>query len=83
MLFWHLSERWGRVTAEGVRLELPLTHEVLAELVGAQRPTVTTALSRLARRGELVRVAGRSWLLRASSPPRGTISHPPQAAACA
>src|SRR6187200_3097326 len=29
MLLWHLADRWGRVTAEGIRIPLPLTHQVL------------------------------------------------------
>ena len=67
LLFWQLSDRWGRVTADGLRLNLPLTHEVLGELVGAQRPTVTSALSRLARRGDLVRCDDGGWVLQADS----------------
>lgn len=65
LLFWHLAARWGRVTPEGVRVELPLTHELLAELVGAQRPTVTSALARLAERDALLREHVGSWLLAA------------------
>jgi CRP/FNR family cyclic AMP-dependent transcriptional regulator len=62
--FWHLAERWGRVGPDGVTVTLPLTHEVLAKLVGAARPSVTTALGRLADRGELAR-DGTAWRLRA------------------
>jgi CRP-like cAMP-binding protein len=54
-LFWHLAERWGRVTPNGVVLPLKLTHTRLAALVGAQRPSVTTALKRMAGRGVLQR----------------------------
>ena len=43
MLLWHLADRWGRVTADGVRIRLRLTHELLADLVAARRPAVTTA----------------------------------------
>jgi CRP-like cAMP-binding protein len=69
LLFWHLADRWGRVTPEGVRVELPLTHELLAELVGAQRPTVTSALARLSRRNTLRREDNGSWLLAVHKPP--------------
>jgi CRP-like cAMP-binding protein len=62
MLLWHLADRWGRVRSEGVLLPLHLTHAVLADLVAARRPTVTTALSELARDGR-VRAARRGWLL--------------------
>jgi CRP/FNR family transcriptional regulator, cyclic AMP receptor protein len=65
-LFWHLAERWGRVTPEGVAVSAPLPHRVVAQLVGARRPTVSTALSQLAARGELVRRPDGSWLLTGS-----------------
>jgi CRP/FNR family transcriptional regulator, cyclic AMP receptor protein len=63
-LLWHLAERWGRVTADGVLLPLRLSHRLLAQLVGARRPTVSTALAELARTGAVVRRADGSWLLR-------------------
>ena len=48
MLLWHLAARWGRVRSDGTVLRLRLTHALLADLVAARRPTVTTALSELA-----------------------------------
>ncbi len=62
MLFWHLAGRWGRVRGDGTLLPLRLTHTVLADLVAARRPTVTTALSDLTRR-EVVRFVDDGWLL--------------------
>lgn len=62
MLFWHLAGRWGRVRGDGVSLPLRLTHNVLADLTAARRPTVTSALSDLARRN-LVKPVGEGWLL--------------------
>ena len=59
---WHLAERHGRVRTDGVLLPLPLTHELLAGLVGARRPSVTTALGELSRRGAVSRVP-EGWLL--------------------
>jgi CRP/FNR family cyclic AMP-dependent transcriptional regulator len=67
MLLWHLADRWGRVRSEGVVLPLHLTHSVLADLVAARRPTVTSALSELARR-ELAVPQTRGWLLRGEPP---------------
>ena len=67
LLLWHLAGRWGRVRADGVVLPLRLTHSILAELVAARRPTVTTALSELSRAG-LVRSVDDGWLL-AGEPP--------------
>jgi CRP/FNR family cyclic AMP-dependent transcriptional regulator len=68
LLFWHLASRWGRVRSDGVVVPLRLTHTVLADLVAARRPTVTSALSDLNRRG-LVRAVSDGWLL--SGPPPG------------
>jgi CRP/FNR family cyclic AMP-dependent transcriptional regulator len=67
MLLWHLADRWGRVRSEGVVLPLHLTHSVLADLVAARRPTVTSALSELARL-ELAVPQTRGWLLRGDPP---------------
>jgi CRP/FNR family cyclic AMP-dependent transcriptional regulator len=67
-LFWHLAERWGRVSGDGVVVPLALTHRILGQLVGARRPTVSTALGELAERGELVRRPDGSWILRGSPP---------------
>jgi hypothetical protein len=63
LLMWHLARRWGRVTPGGVKVELPLTHAVLGKLVGAHRPSVTTALGSLGDRGLVVR-AEDGWVLR-------------------
>jgi hypothetical protein len=63
LLFWHLAQRWGRVSTGGVRLDLPLTHQTLAKLIGAQRPTVTHALGVLKQRGLLVKGEEQAWLL--------------------
>jgi CRP/FNR family transcriptional regulator, cyclic AMP receptor protein len=62
-LFWHLAERWGRMTANGVAIPLTLSHRMLSQLVGARRPTVSTALGELARAGEIIRLDDGSWLL--------------------
>ena len=58
-LLWHLAERWGRVSGDGVVVPLALTHRILGQLVGARRPTVSTALGELAERGELTRRVAR------------------------
>lgn len=68
LMLWHLAGRWGRVTSDGVRLDLPLTHGVLGKLVGAHRPSVTTALGSLTRRRLVVR-DGDGWILH--EPPPG------------
>jgi CRP/FNR family transcriptional regulator, cyclic AMP receptor protein len=67
VLMWALADRWGRVTAKGVLVPLQLTHVTLADLVGASRPSVSTALAELARRDALERRPG-GWLLRGGPP---------------
>jgi CRP-like cAMP-binding protein len=79
-LFWHLAERWGRVAGDGVVVPLALTHRILGQLVGARRPTVSTALSELAEREELVRRADGSWLLRGDPPDAIALARRPTAA---
>ncbi len=51
LLLWHLGSRWGRVEPSGIRLTLPLTHRLLGQLVGAERPSISHALRRLDRCG--------------------------------
>jgi CRP-like cAMP-binding protein len=67
-LFAHLGDRWGRVTPDGIHVPVRLTHELIGQLVGAQRPTVTTALGELRRDGRLVKRPDRTWLLPAAAP---------------
>ena len=67
-LFWHLAERWGHVTPDGISVRLHMSHEVLDQLVGSQRASVTTGLRRIDQSGLIVRRADGTWLLRGSPP---------------
>ncbi len=67
MLFWHLAARWGHVTPAGTALPLHLRHGLLAEIVGARLPTVSSSLGELAERGALSVVDG-VWILRGEPP---------------
>jgi CRP-like cAMP-binding protein len=68
LLFWHLADRRGRVTADGIVIPLKLSHTAIARLVGAQRPTVSSALGQLRDRGVLERTSNDGWLLRGEPP---------------
>lgn len=57
-----LAETHGEATDEGVLIELPLSQENLAQMVGATRESVNKALSLLKRRGLVSRV-GRRYLV--------------------
>jgi CRP/FNR family transcriptional regulator, cyclic AMP receptor protein len=63
LLLWHLADRWGRVGAEGVRLDLDLTHDLIARMVGAHRTSVTVALRDLSDEGRVTRDGRRLVLL--------------------
>jgi CRP/FNR family transcriptional regulator, cyclic AMP receptor protein len=67
-ILWSYADRWGRVTPGGVLLELALTHRLLAGVIGARRPSVTTALKSLEEGGALTRRRDRSWLLHGQRP---------------
>ena len=67
MLLWHLADRWGRVRPDGVAVELRLSHSVLADLIAAQRPSVTGSLRTLTDQG-LIRPLTGGWLLRGAPP---------------
>jgi CRP-like cAMP-binding protein len=62
-LMWLLADRWGRMTGEGVVVPVTLQHSVMANLVGARRPTVSSAIGRLQRRGALGRRDDGAWIL--------------------
>jgi CRP/FNR family cyclic AMP-dependent transcriptional regulator len=76
-LMWLLAERWGHMTAQGVVLRLRLTHELIGQLVGAKRPTVSLALKELEERGGIRRQSD-GWLLAQPwvAEPSETVSQP-------
>jgi CRP-like cAMP-binding protein len=57
-----LAREFGRVNPDGIRLEFPLTHELLAEMVASARETVTRGLDELQRSGFVAR-DGHSYTL--------------------
>lgn len=69
ILLWHIAERWGESKSDGVRITIRLPHRLLAELVGARRPSVTSALAALQEAGRLDSTAGGRWVL-LGDPPR-------------
>lgn len=68
LLLWHLADRWGRVTPDGVIVPVPMTHQLLAQLTCLQRPTVSAALRQLADDGGLSRTGEGGWLLHGDPP---------------
>jgi CRP/FNR family transcriptional regulator, cyclic AMP receptor protein len=68
VILWYYADRWGRVTPDGVVLPLRMTHSLLARIVGARRPSVSTALGRLQDRGLVDRTEAGHWVLRGQPP---------------
>jgi CRP/FNR family transcriptional regulator, cyclic AMP receptor protein len=75
-LLWCLAERWGHVVPGGVLVSLRLSHRTLAGMIGARRPSVTTALGQLMARGELQRRTDGEWLLCGEAPEPGNAGAP-------
>ena len=61
LLFWQLAEVWGTRETDGISLEVDLPHRVIAELIGARRPTVSTALSTLQAKRRLTSPSRGVW----------------------
>jgi CRP-like cAMP-binding protein len=59
-----LAPSHGAVQGDGLLIDLPLTHELLADMVGSTRETVTRSLARLAQEGGIRQVRGR-YVIRA------------------
>ena len=55
-----LAREHGRVGRDGIRLDFPLTHDLLGEMTGSARETVTRALDELQRQG-FVHRRGRTY----------------------
>ena len=52
-LILRLGARYGRRDGRVIHLDIPLTHQEIADMVGATRQSVTSVLSRLKRQGVL------------------------------
>ncbi|HUF01827.1 MAG TPA: Crp/Fnr family transcriptional regulator [Gaiellaceae bacterium] len=50
-----LGRNYGRVARDGVRIDFPLSHTLLADMVGSSRETVTRSLDELQREGFVAR----------------------------
>ena len=70
-LLRHLAGRWGKVRPDGLRIPLALSHRQLGALVGAKRPTVSTALSLLAQQRRVWRNLDGSWMVAHEHTPTG------------
>lgn len=62
-LLLKLADTLGRETPQGTLIAVPVTHEALANMIGASRVRVTSTLSQLAREG-LISKQGRLLVVR-------------------
>jgi CRP/FNR family transcriptional regulator, cyclic AMP receptor protein len=68
-LFADLAERFGRMTPDGIVIDLALTHQVIGDLVASRRPTVSLALQTLGADGIVERLDDGRWHLAARAVP--------------
>lgn len=68
MLLWQLADQWGRVTPDGVLVDLRLSHRMIAELTGSTRPTVTSAVTRMRAEGRLSTLPRQRFVLHGPPP---------------
>jgi biotin operon repressor len=65
-----LARNYGRVGRDGIRIDFPVSHTVLAEMIGSSRETVTRAVDELQRLGFIAR---RGHTYRLLIPPEGLL----------
>jgi CRP-like cAMP-binding protein len=65
ILEW-LAGRFGKLNEQGCLIDVPLTHQSMAELIGSTRVTVTRTLSQLERSGKLQQLRQHRILLKDS-----------------
>ena len=58
-VLYHLCQKHGVRTAQGVKIDLQITHRELAEMAGISRETATRVLGQLQNEGVLVSQKGR------------------------
>lgn len=75
-LLWALAERWGRPLPDGAEIDLNVPQAVLAEMIGARRPTVSQALKALCESEVVEAPAPGRWVLR-GEPPEGLPAEDP------
>lgn len=68
IMLWHLAERWGEPSADGIRLSIRIPHRLLAEMMGARRPSITSALAQLQEGGRLDSSPDGGWVLLGDPP---------------
>jgi CRP/FNR family cyclic AMP-dependent transcriptional regulator len=58
-----LAQNYGHVVRDGIRIDFPLSHALIADMVGSSRETVTRSLDELQQTGFVARSGHTYWLL--------------------
>jgi len=66
LVFRYAAERWGMKTIRGTKIPIRLSHRSLAALIGARRPSVTSAIGMLTEQGLIERAEDGTWTFFAS-----------------
>jgi CRP/FNR family cyclic AMP-dependent transcriptional regulator len=69
---WHIAEKWGSRKDGAIVITVPITHRLLAEMIGAGRPYVTRALSDLRASGRVSQGTDRLYVLHGEPPAEAT-----------
>jgi biotin operon repressor len=72
-----LAQTHGHVVREGIRIDFPLSHALLAEMIGSSRETVTRSIDELQRSGFVARDGSSYRLL---VPAEGVVASAPPSA---
>ena len=76
LILWQLADGCGHVSPEGVVLPLPLSHDILARMCAARRPTITLALGALQAVGLIRRQDGHLLLTDAARERADQLTNP-------
>ena len=69
MLLEWIGTKYMQACKHGLLIELPFTHEAIAELIGSSRVTVTRLLQDFEADGKLVKLSHKKILLHQSDEP--------------
>ena len=75
IMLWFLADRWGTVTSDGVVIPLELRHQLLAALIGARRPSTTSAMGRLKDAGHVAQRSDGHYVVLGDPPAELTSMH--------
>jgi CRP/FNR family transcriptional regulator, cyclic AMP receptor protein len=67
-ILWRIALMWGRVRTGGILIPFRLSHEMLAEIICARRPSVTQAIGSLERQGRILRTPEKRLVVLGSPP---------------